>query len=195
MDATDFVVQFSSNYPAIVRFTMLIAAFIGAVGTATAIILLYKVEVSQMLDRRQFGLGKFIGLMVFSSLTLSIAWTLDIVGNSAFNYGGYILTAVEGSDEWRVREGVDQARAMKEFFIMTSRVFGLLIGLWGAIICMMSMTPNAEQKLMGGVIRLVLGAAFIDPVTFLNFFGGAGDKYLAITWAPTAIQGSIPFLT
>lgn len=194
MNATEFVVQFSSNYPAIARFMVMIAYFIGAAGTAIALILLYKVEVSQMVDRRQFGIGKFIGLMVFSSLMLSIAWSLDIVGNSAFNYGGYILNAFEGTDEWKVRQGTDHTRAMKEFFIVTSQLFGFFLGMWGLVVCMMSMTPNAEQKMWGGIIRLLVGAAFIDPVSFLNFFGGAGDKYLAVTFAPTSL-GIIPFLS
>lgn len=194
MNATEFVVQFSSNYPAIARFMLNIAFFIGAVGTAIALILLYKVEVSQTIDRRQFGVGKFIGLMLFSSLMLSIGWSLDIVGNSAFNYGGYILNAIEGTEEWRVRQGDDHTRAMKEFFTVTSRLFGLFLGMWGLLVCIMSMTPNAEQKMSGGIIRWVVGAAFIDPVSFLNFFGGAGDKYLAVTWAPTSL-GIIPFLS
>lgn len=194
MDATEFLVQFSSNYPAIARFTLLIAAFMGVVGTVIAFVLLYKVEVSQTVDRRQFGTGKFIGLMLFSSLMLSTAWTLDLVGNSAFNYGGYILNAIEGTEEWRVRHGDNQIQVMKQFFIVTSQLFGLFVGVWGLAVAMMSLFPNAERRMSAALVRIVVGSAFFDPVSFLNFFGGAGDKYLAVTWAPTSL-GIIPFLS
>jgi|TARA_R100000027_G_scaffold18358_2_gene13235 hypothetical protein len=180
MNATQFVIDFSSSYPSIAEFTKLVAMFIGAAGMFWTCWMAYRLEVAQTLDRSQFGIPQLILAAVFSSLAVSLGWTLDLFGNTAFNYGGYILEAYEGTAEWRVRQTSDHNRAVKEFFIATSKMFGLFLGIWGVTVCIMSCAPNSEQKMWGGILRILVGSAFFDPVTFLNLFWGAGDKYLAI---------------
>lgn len=178
MDATELLVSISANYPAIAYLIKLLSVALGGVFLAYGVWLVLQVEVFQTLPKEKFGTLQLILLFVFSGLFISLGWSLDLIGNSIFDYGGYILESFEGSEQWKIENGLTTQKAMQQFAILTSKILGLIFGFWGGLSLVISCFPNTEHKQWPAWIRIFVGAALFNPIAVLDWFGGWGTKFL-----------------
>ena len=177
-NATEFIINVTGNYPAIALLMKYIAMVGGVFGVLTMLVLWARMEVFQTAQNDQVSYTAIIVIGIFSAFLLSFGWTMNMIGNSFFDFGGSILPIYEGTEEWRVEEGESEIQALKLFAVFTSRIFGTILGLWGLLGGLVSQMPGRDSALLSSGWRIAVGAAFFDPVQFLDLFGGLGTRYL-----------------
>lgn len=178
MDATEFMIEFSKNYPAIAMLVKRGMFVVAIFATLYALLAVVRIELFGTLQPTQMGYVKICSMILLAGLAAAMGWTLDFVGNSFYDYGGYVLEAYEGTSEWVVREGSTEHAAMQTFVQVTLKTIGLLFGAWGLLTLILVCLPNTESTVKGGIIRMAVGAALFNPIEFLDFFGGWGTAYL-----------------
>lgn len=178
MEAVEFMVTVSNNYPSIAWIIKALAVLIGTGGVIFVLVTIVRMEVFQSVPPGAMTYGGLLTITVFSGLLLAFGWTMQFVAQSAFETGGHVLEAFEGTQEWAVREGLSPRRALQEFALATCKVLGAMFGFWGLISGMTSTSPNAQHGLGAAAVRLVAGAIFFSPIEFLDLFGGFGTQLL-----------------
>lgn len=178
LEAAELLVQISSHYPGVAFLLKLISVVIGSVFLGYGIWLILQIELFQTNQNPQFGYIHVTLLFIFSGLFISLGWSLNLIGNSLFDYGGYVLQSFEGTEDWKVQKGLTTQKAMQDFAIVTSKLLGLIFGFWGGLSLILSTLPNSQSKQWPAWVRVAVGAAFFNPIAVLDWFGGWGTKFL-----------------
>lgn len=178
MEATDLLVRISSHYPSFAYLIKLIAMLIGTWGVGYAAWLVIQVELLGTKTSQEVGFGKVFLIFTISGCIIGFAVTMNIIGNTFFNYGDFILGAFNDSDNWLVPKGTEHVKSMQLFVIITSKLLGLIYGFWGLVGALASAMPRSESRYGMAITRIVVGAAMFNPIAVLDFFGGWGTKFL-----------------
>lgn len=178
MEATDLLVRISAHYPWFAYLLKLIAMLIGTWGTGYAAWLVVQVELLGTKSSQEVGFGKVFAIFFISGCILGFGVTMNMVGNSFFNYGDFIIGSFNDSDNWLVPKGTEHVKSMQLFVIVTSKLLGSIYGFWGLIGALSSAMPRSETKIVPAITRIVVGAAMFNPIAVLDFFGGWGTKFL-----------------
>jgi hypothetical protein len=178
VDPTNLLVQISVNYPSIAQLIKLISMLVGIAVLVYTIVLVVRLEVFGTIQSSQLGYWKIILLFLLGGFCVSLGYTLNLVGNTFFNYGDHVLSSFNDSSNWKVEAGIDPVKGMQRFVITSSQLLGLTFGFWGLIGAIASSMPQSETKLWPCIVRLVVGAALFNPVAVLDFFGGWGTQFL-----------------
>lgn len=180
MDSTNLLIQFSANYPAIAYLIKLFSVLFGTAGCIYGLWLELQVSLYGRMQSSQVGTFKVVMIIFLSGCLLSFGVTMNIVGNTFYNYGDFVLQQYNDTDSWKVQQGMSNTAAMKTFVIVTSKILGLIFGIWGLVAALLSNLPNSEIKIWPCIVRLFVGASMFNPIEVLDFFGGWGTKFLTI---------------
>jgi hypothetical protein len=180
VEPTNLLVQFSATYPDIAYYIKLLSILIGTMGCIYGLWLELQVALFGGMQSSQIGTIKIFLIIFLSGCILSLGITMNIVGNTFYNYGDFVLEQYSNSESWKVEQGMSSTVAMKTFVIVTSKVLGLIFCFWGIVGALLSNLPNSEIKIWPCIVRLLVGGAMFNPIAVLDFFGGWGTKFLTV---------------